>query len=66
MLGNVYEWTASRLDNIEQKGAARPRQDAVYILKGGAWISHGMIAACHRMLERGSHWSNIVGFRCVA
>ena len=66
MLGNVYEWTASRLDQIVEKVAAHRQRDDVYILKGGAWVSQGMIAACHRMLERGSHWSNIVGFRCVA
>ncbi len=58
LIGNVYEWTSTEYN-------VTPNGESIFILKGGCWTSQGMISACHRMLERGNHWSNIVGFRCA-
>ena len=54
MLGNVYEWTATR----DQPDGKFPR----WILKGGCWNSRGIISACHRNIQPET-WSNIIGFR---
>ncbi|MDD5759871.1 MAG: SUMF1/EgtB/PvdO family nonheme iron enzyme, partial [Desulfobulbaceae bacterium] len=53
LLGNVYEWTVSTL-------ATQSTQH--FILKGGCWLSRGVISACHRKNDV-EPWSNIVGFR---
>ncbi|MBU1054666.1 MAG: formylglycine-generating enzyme family protein, partial [Proteobacteria bacterium] len=53
MLGNVFEWTSSRIDKF-------------MIGKGGCWISGVDIRLFSRLqLEPDGH-SNILGFRCVA
>ncbi|MFZ5763172.1 MAG: formylglycine-generating enzyme family protein [Thermodesulfobacteriota bacterium] len=63
LLGNVYEWTAT----IHQRPgtAAAAGRNVIYVLKGGCWTSRGVIATCHREIERGHYWANTIGFRCA-
>ncbi|MDA8163639.1 MAG: SUMF1/EgtB/PvdO family nonheme iron enzyme [Desulfobacteraceae bacterium] len=60
LLGNVYEWTATIHGS---KGGGR---GLVYVLKGGSWATGGRVTIAHRTIEKESHCSNIVGFRCAA
>ncbi|MCK5195539.1 MAG: SUMF1/EgtB/PvdO family nonheme iron enzyme, partial [Desulfobulbaceae bacterium] len=61
MLGNVMEWTSSRLTLSETGQESGPY---LYILKGGSWATGGTISAASRFLEADT-WSNIIGFRCA-
>ena len=53
MLGNVFEWTSSRIDQF-------------MIGKGGCWISGVDIRLFTRFQLVPDNHSNILGFRCVA
>ena len=62
LLGNTYEWTATL---YKGEGADLPSERRIYVLKGGSWISRGVIEISHRLIERGAYWSNTISFRCA-
>ena len=64
LLGNVAEWTSS-LYQTRADGWQGRAVETVYILKGGSWISSGIVSAAHRQIERGRYWANTIGFRCA-
>jgi len=61
-MGNVLEWTLSKLETVSDKD----NRLKYYVAKGGSWISGNDVTLfnCFK-LESESH-SNILGFRCVA
>ena len=64
LLGNVAEWTSSphagQADSLPGRAGER-----IYILKGGSWITGGIVTAAWRQIERGKYWTNTIGFRCA-
>ncbi len=52
-LGNVFEWTTSRLEKF-------------MVVKGGCWISGNDIKLFTRFQIEPDNHSNILGFRCIA
>ncbi|MGV1099861.1 formylglycine-generating enzyme family protein [Thiovibrio sp. JS02] len=64
LLGNVAEWTATSYQ-AGTAGSPGKSRDLVYILKGGSWISSGIVTAAHRQIESNRYWANTVGFRCA-
>jgi formylglycine-generating enzyme required for sulfatase activity len=64
LLGNVAEWTST--PHAEQADLQPGRSgERIYILKGGSWITGGIVTAAWRQIERGKYWTNTIGFRCA-
>ena len=64
LLGNVAEWTST--PHAEQADSQLGRSgERIYILKGGSWITGGIVTAAWRQIERGKYWANTIGFRCA-
>ena len=60
LLGNVFEWTSSRLT-----AADGSLMGTNHILKGGCWNSGNEIRTYSRLIENDNFWSNTIGFRCA-
>ena len=61
-LGNVMEWTI----NNQDKSSSIQNSPALYVAKGGSWVSEkGINLSDGLKLDTEAH-SNILGFRCVA
>jgi formylglycine-generating enzyme len=57
-LGNVMEWTIDK--QVEQD-----RPAAIYVIKGGSWISGNDLSLFDRSMTEPAATSNILGFRCI-
>ena len=64
LLGNVTEWTSSVHAGQADSPEGRTTEK-IYILKGGSWITGGIVTAAWRQIERGNYWANTIGFRCA-
>lgn len=62
LLGNVCEWTATP---YQEGNGTKNEKEIIYILKGGSWVTPGTVTAAFRLIEKGSYWSNTIGFRCA-
>ena len=62
VLGNIFEWTLSNANGSLEKGSG----NAIYIAKGGSWISASNIDLSSRLEVEADFSSNILGFRCLA
>jgi len=64
LLGNTAEWTSS--PHIGQTGQEADRtKEKIQILKGGSWITGGVVTVAWRQIERVKYWANTIGFRCA-
>ena len=62
VLGNTLEWTLSNVNGSSGKGT----DNAIYIAKGGSWISANNVDLSSRFEALADFSSNILGFRCLA
>jgi formylglycine-generating enzyme required for sulfatase activity len=64
LLGNVAEWTSTSLPEQAEPQPGKSTE-RIHILKGGSWITGGIVTAAWRQIEQGKYWANTIGFRCA-